>query len=152
MNCIFILWVNVIVDPKRMKGWIGLVSWQCGWFTHISGHPSAAGRVQRRERSPVRSTFYHCATQPQVIITCAMCICLQLCSRVRLVPESYLEFKNVLINECNRLGHLRLAHARALIKIDVNKTRKIYDFLVSEHVIATKRSTSSRGDTGKTSS
>jgi len=24
------------------------------WFTHISGHPSAAGRVQDRESSPVR--------------------------------------------------------------------------------------------------
>jgi len=24
-----------------------------GWFTHISGHPSAAGRVQDRESSPV---------------------------------------------------------------------------------------------------
>ena len=26
----------------------------CGRFTHISGHPSAAGRVQDRESSPVR--------------------------------------------------------------------------------------------------
>ena len=25
-----------------------------GWFTHISGHPSAAGRAQDRENSPVR--------------------------------------------------------------------------------------------------
>jgi len=25
-----------------------------GWFTHISGHPSAAGRAQDRESSPVR--------------------------------------------------------------------------------------------------
>jgi len=25
-----------------------------GWFTHISGHPSAAGRVQDRESSPAR--------------------------------------------------------------------------------------------------
>ena len=24
------------------------------WFTHISGHPSAAGRAQDRESSPVR--------------------------------------------------------------------------------------------------
>ena len=24
-----------------------------GWFTHISGHPSAAGRAQDRESSPV---------------------------------------------------------------------------------------------------
>ena len=25
-----------------------------GWFTHISGHPSAAGRAQDRESSPAR--------------------------------------------------------------------------------------------------
>ena len=25
-----------------------------GWLTHISGHPSAAGRAQDRESSPVR--------------------------------------------------------------------------------------------------
>ena len=47
------------------------------------------------------------------------------------------------MNECNKLGHLRLAQARALIKIDVNKTRKIYDFLVSEHIITKDRNTNS---------
>jgi len=39
-----------------------------GRFTHISGHPSAAGRAQDSESSPVkdrRST--HCATQPNII-------------------------------------------------------------------------------------
>ena len=30
-----------------------------GWFTHISGHPSAAGRAQDRESSPVR---HRCST------------------------------------------------------------------------------------------
>jgi len=34
-------------------------------FTHINSHPSAAGRAQDSESSPVkRPTFYHCATQP----------------------------------------------------------------------------------------
>ena len=36
-----------------------------GWFTHISGHPSAAGRAQDRESSPVRdrrSTTCYVAT------------------------------------------------------------------------------------------
>ena len=31
-----------------------------GRFTHISGHPSAAGQAQDSESSPVRPTFYHC--------------------------------------------------------------------------------------------
>ena len=47
------------IDPERMT---------CsGWFTYISGHPSAAGRAQDRESSPVRdrrSTTVLCH-QPQ---------------------------------------------------------------------------------------
>jgi len=54
----------------------------------------------------------------------------------------------MLVNECNKLGHLRLAQARTLIKIDVNKTRKIYDFLASQHIITTHRTS---GDTVKSS-
>ncbi|EDW68416.1 transcriptional adapter 2A isoform X1 [Drosophila virilis] len=53
-----------------------------------------------------------------------------LCSVARLIPQAYLEYKNQLIAEQAKLGHLRLGDARRLIKIDVNKTRQIYDFLV----------------------
>ncbi|XP_017067270.2 transcriptional adapter 2A isoform X2 [Drosophila eugracilis] len=56
----------------------------------------------------------------------------KLCSVARLVPQSYLEYKNQLVSEHTKLGYLRLADARRLIKIDVNKTRQIYDFLL-EH-------------------
>uniref|UniRef100_A0AAY4B4E8 Transcriptional adapter n=1 Tax=Denticeps clupeoides TaxID=299321 RepID=A0AAY4B4E8_9TELE len=56
----------------------------------------------------------------------------ELCQVVRLVPGAYLEYKQALLNECRRQGGLRLAQARSLIKIDVNKTRKIYDFLIRE--------------------
>ncbi|XP_066491402.1 transcriptional adapter 2-alpha isoform X2 [Tiliqua scincoides] len=59
----------------------------------------------------------------------------ELCQVVRLVPGAYLEYKAALVNECNKQGGLRLAQARALIKIDVNKTRKIYDFLIREGYI-----------------
>ena len=59
----------------------------------------------------------------------------QLCSMSRLVPESYLEFKNLLIVECRSRKGIRLAQARSLIKIDVNKTRKIFDFLLDEKLI-----------------
>jgi len=43
------------VDLESMKGWVGLVGWPCsGRFTRISGHhPSAAGRAQDKESSPV---------------------------------------------------------------------------------------------------
>ncbi|XP_015282250.1 PREDICTED: transcriptional adapter 2-alpha isoform X2 [Gekko japonicus] len=59
----------------------------------------------------------------------------ELCQVVRLVPGAYLEYKAALVNECHKQGGLRLAQARALIKIDVNKTRKIYDFLIREGYI-----------------
>ena len=59
----------------------------------------------------------------------------QLCSVSRLVPESYLDFKRILVNECRQRQGIRLAQARTLIKIDVNKTRKIFDFLLDEKLI-----------------
>ncbi|XP_055514174.1 transcriptional adapter 2-alpha isoform X4 [Leucoraja erinacea] len=59
----------------------------------------------------------------------------ELCQMVRLVPGAYLEYKSALMNESSRLGGLKLAQARTLIKIDVNKTRKIYDFLIREGYI-----------------
>ena len=59
----------------------------------------------------------------------------QLCSVVRLVPESYIDFRDIFINECRNKKGIRLAQARTLIKIDVNKTRKIFDYLLAEKLI-----------------
>ncbi|XP_037512459.1 transcriptional adapter 2-alpha isoform X2 [Rhipicephalus sanguineus] len=59
----------------------------------------------------------------------------ELCAGLRIVPEMYLHFKGLLINEYEKLGSLRLATARAIIKIDVNKTRKLYDFLLAEGIV-----------------
>lgn len=59
----------------------------------------------------------------------------ELCSVVRIVPTNYLDFKQLLITESKKNGYLRLAQARILLKIDVNKTRKIYDFLVEKGYI-----------------
>lgn len=55
-----------------------------------------------------------------------------LCSDLRLIPKTYIEIKEMLISENNKMGYLRLLDARKMIKIDVNKTRKIYDYLISE--------------------
>lgn len=54
----------------------------------------------------------------------------KLCSEIRLVPVDYLSYKSILLSENSRSGYLRLAEARRLIKIDVNKTRQMYDFLL----------------------
>ncbi|XP_045511490.1 transcriptional adapter 2A [Colias croceus] len=59
-----------------------------------------------------------------------------LCSHVRLAPRTYLEIKNLLIAENNKLGFLRLLDARRIVKIDVNKTRKIYDYFIEEGFIS----------------
>lgn len=58
-----------------------------------------------------------------------------LCSVVRLSPTAYLEYKNILIAENTKQSCLRLAEARRLIKIDVNKTRQLYDFLIKNGYI-----------------
>lgn len=59
----------------------------------------------------------------------------ELCSTVRLVPLSYLGYKQILMAENSKSGYLRLADARRLIKIDVNKTRQLYDFLLKQGFI-----------------
>jgi len=43
-----------------------------GWFTHISGHPSAAGRAQDRESSPARDRRSTTVPRHQQIITSPM--------------------------------------------------------------------------------
>lgn len=55
----------------------------------------------------------------------------QLCSLLRLYPRLYLHIKDVLIREYLRLGGLKRAQARAAVKIDVNKTSKLYDFFTT---------------------
>ena len=48
-----------LIDPLRMKGWVGLVSWPTagGFYTHINGYKSAAGPMQTSENSPVRDVL-----------------------------------------------------------------------------------------------
>jgi len=58
------------IDPKRMKGRVGLVGWPIADDLPTSGDPSAVGRAQNRESSPVkdrRSTIVPC-TQPKIAI------------------------------------------------------------------------------------
>lgn len=60
-----------------------------------------------------------------------------ICSEIRLTPTAFLEYKRVLMNENAETGFLTLADSRRLVKIDVNKTREIYNFLIKHcHVNA----------------
>jgi transcriptional adapter 2-alpha len=53
-----------------------------------------------------------------------------LCSTLRLLPKSYLAIKDTMLGEYVKAGSLRRQKARDLIKIDVNKTSKIYNFFL----------------------
>lgn len=53
-----------------------------------------------------------------------------ICSDTRLTPIAFLEYKRILLHENTNIGYLRLSDARRLLKIDVNKTREIYNFLI----------------------
>ena len=54
-----------------------------------------------------------------------------LCSQLRILPKAYLVIKETLVREyARRGGKLRRREARDLVKIDVNKTSRVWDFLV----------------------
>ncbi len=53
----------------------------------------------------------------------------------RLQPEVYLQCKRLMLAEYGRLGKLTLADSRKLLKIDVNKTRKMFDLLIAKGLV-----------------
>jgi len=55
----------------------------------------------------------------------------ELCSEIRLFPQQYMLVKDTLLRESLRTGYLKKQVARTLIKIDVNKTSRVFDFLES---------------------
>ena len=58
-----------------------------------------------------------------------------MCATLRIIPEAYFEYKQLFTTEAQKLGFLKLKQARTLIRIDVNKTRKLYDFFVKEGIV-----------------
>lgn len=59
-----------------------------------------------------------------------------LCSQLRIMPKPYLAIKETLFRELlKNNGVLKKKTARELIKIDVNKTARIYEFFQSQHWI-----------------
>ncbi|XP_063988904.1 transcriptional adapter 2-alpha-like isoform X1 [Diachasmimorpha longicaudata] len=64
----------------------------------------------------------------------------ELCIHARIPPEQYLDHKRLLINENKKMGSLKLAQARSLLKIDVNRTKKLYVFLQEHGWIQSKSS------------
>ncbi|KAJ1569965.1 Transcriptional adapter ada2 [Nowakowskiella sp. JEL0078] len=61
----------------------------------------------------------------------------QICSTLRILPRAYIVIKETILREYTlRNGNLRKRQARGLVKIDVNKTGKLYDFWVNMGWIA----------------
>jgi len=57
------------IDPKRMKGWVGLVGWPIADGLPTCGHPSATGSAQDKESSPAKdrhSTIVPCDQQKKM--------------------------------------------------------------------------------------
>ena len=55
----------------------------------------------------------------------------KLCENLRIYPKSYLVIKETILKEWAKSGGtLRRRQARDLIRIDVNKTARIYDFFI----------------------
>ncbi|KAI0081988.1 hypothetical protein K474DRAFT_1021973 [Panus rudis PR-1116 ss-1] len=89
-----------------------------------SAGPSGSGPVGRRMPAPLNlanSPSLHLLSPEEQT----------LCSTLRILPKPYLVVKETLVREYSRRGgKLRRREARDLVKIDVNKTSRIWDFLV----------------------
>ncbi|KAK0462629.1 uncharacterized protein EV420DRAFT_1619133 [Desarmillaria tabescens] len=87
---------------------------------------SSAGPVVRRMPAPLNlansPSLHLLSTAEQV-----------LCTQLRILPKPYLVVKETLVREyARRGGKLRRREARELVKIDVNKTSRVWDFLVQQ--------------------
>lgn len=57
------------------------------------------------------------------------------CTSNHIGPAFYLDTKDQLISDCTKQKGMLLKRARKLVKIDVNKTRKLFDLLMEQGVI-----------------
>lgn len=73
-----------------------------------------------------------------------------LCSALRVMPRPYLTIKEMYIRENERRkGHLKRRDARRMMKIDVNKSGRIFDFLVSSGILILAYDPSKRNMSGR---
>ncbi|VDC07606.1 unnamed protein product [Peniophora sp. CBMAI 1063] len=71
-----------------------------------------------------------------------------LCSTLRILPKPYLVIKETLVREyARRGGKLRRREARDLVKIDVNKTSRVWDFLMQAGVLRIGDSSAANANT-----
>jgi transcriptional adapter 2-alpha len=61
----------------------------------------------------------------------------ELCSAIRVYPKPYLVMKDLLLREYATQGKLKLSQAQDLLKIDPDKTRRIFEFFCESGWIKT---------------
>jgi len=61
-----------------------------------------------------------------------------LSSELRILPTEFARLRGILVDESNKRGGVLLSEARPLLRIDVNKTRRMFDFLVKQGDIKTR--------------
>lgn len=66
----------------------------------------------------------------------------EFCRLSRIQPTVYLRVKQIIILECNKVGFVTYSRARKIASIDVNKTRKIHNFLLHLNLIKSNDSAS----------
>lgn len=59
----------------------------------------------------------------------------ELCLSVGVNPEFFLKTKRVLWADCKKSNGMVLKKARQMVKIDVNKTRKIFDYFMEQGIL-----------------
>ncbi|KAI3648619.1 hypothetical protein MP228_006473 [Amoeboaphelidium protococcarum] len=52
----------------------------------------------------------------------------ELCEQLRISPKDYMVIKHNILRECERRGGLKLADAQDILRIDVNKIGRVFDF------------------------
>jgi len=55
----------------------------------------------------------------------------EFCAHLKLQPRAYIFMKETIIRECNEQGFLKRSQVKNFIRADVNKTAKVYDFLLA---------------------
>lgn len=70
----------------------------------------------------------------------------EFCRLSRIQPTVYLRVKQIIILECNKVGHVTYSRARKIASIDVNKTRKIHNFLLHLNLIKANCSSNNNED------
>lgn len=113
-------------------------------FLHGTPPPGAAGHGDRGSRDPTPRAPGHTGRKPPAPLNLANAASLDLlsseeqnlCSTLRVLPKPYLMIKETYLRENERRkGLLKRRDARKMMKIDVNKSGRIFDFLVANGIL-----------------